>query len=76
MSPNNAVINGGNKDLRLTFENGVVRTLRLPRDKSPGVRGFDYPILSKFIRIDVVSAYKAAANGFSAIQLWVSGKLL
>ena len=70
-----AVNEGENKDLRLTFDNGITRTMRLPRDKTPGVRSFDYPIESRSMKINVISVYSANRNGFSAVRVWTSGQV-
>ena len=69
-----AVTNGANKDLRLTFDNNVQKTMTLPEDKTPGDLAFDFPILSASLKINVVSAYSSKKNGFASIRIWMAGK--
>ena len=67
------VSDGANKELLLTFDGGIEKTMILPPDKTPGDLAFDYPILSDTLIIDVKSTYTNIRNGFAAIRIWTSG---
>ena len=67
---------GNNKKLQVTFDGEIQQDLTLPNDKSPGVMILHPPIYSSTVKIEVKSVYTRGENGFAAIRIWTSGRLI